>query len=48
MVATREALRVLDDRAMRDLGIRRSEIDSLAAEAAAAAERTRRRLRLTE
>jgi uncharacterized protein YjiS (DUF1127 family) len=45
--ATREALRRLDDLALRDLGIRRAEIDSVAAEAAGTAECTRRGLRPT-
>jgi uncharacterized protein YjiS (DUF1127 family) len=43
--ATREALRRLDDLTLRDLGIRRAEVDSVAAEAAGTAECTRRRLR---
>jgi uncharacterized protein YjiS (DUF1127 family) len=36
-----EALRELDDRALRDLGLDRSEIGSVSAEAAGIAERTR-------
>lgn len=43
--ATREILRRLDDQALRDLGLTRDEIASAAAEAAGAAERTRRRIR---
>lgn len=45
---TRRELQVLDDAALRDIGLRREEIPSIAAEAAGLAASTRRRIGFSE